>query len=179
MHRNLKKHTFGFLGGLLTLVAVAGTAYAKPQPAWDNQINNPARFQVLKQFNDEAVLDKETGLVWERSPSPGTPWVTALSDCYNKNVGGRKGWRLPTIEELMSLVDTTQFDPALPSGNPFTNLPVFFFYWSSTTVAGGGGGLAWDMNLSDGSLDAGNKLGFLIVWCVRGGNGRIEGDVLP
>jgi hypothetical protein len=39
-------------------------ATAEPVPTWSDQINSPNRFKVLKEFNNEAVLDKETGLVW-------------------------------------------------------------------------------------------------------------------
>jgi len=54
---------------LATLTLVAATALlrafpaeAKP-PSWDKLIPKPGRFKVLKAFGDEAVLDKETGLV--------------------------------------------------------------------------------------------------------------------
>ena len=40
----------------------------------------------------------------------------------DKEVGGRKGWRLPSIYELANLVDTTQQNPSLPKGHPFTNI---------------------------------------------------------
>jgi hypothetical protein len=37
--------------------------------SWSQKIPAKQRFVVLKQFNCEAVLDRETQLVWERSPS--------------------------------------------------------------------------------------------------------------
>ena len=45
---------------------------------------------------------------------------------YNKNVGGRGGWRLPTVEELRSLIDLRRAIPALPSGHPFIKCAVGF-----------------------------------------------------
>ncbi len=91
---------------------------------------------MLSEFNGEAVLDNGTGRVWEQSPDTGAQsWIGALNHCYGRNVGGRMGWRLPTIEELASLVDPNNPGgvPFLPPGHPFDN--VQSGYWSATTVA--------------------------------------------
>src|SRR5215510_6855533 len=106
---------------------------------WDKRINNVAqRFRVLNAFNNEAVLDRETGLVWERSPSTQTlAWSNARLFCAQKAVGGRGGWRLPAFNELASLVDPTITNPAvprLPAGHPFLNVQVGA-YWSATVFA--------------------------------------------
>ena len=37
-----------------------------PLESWDDQINSPQRFRVIPEFNNEAVLDRETQLVWQR-----------------------------------------------------------------------------------------------------------------
>jgi hypothetical protein len=49
-----------------------GTYYAIP--SWDQKLQRDTqatcpRFVVLSNWNNEAVLDRETGLVWERSRS--------------------------------------------------------------------------------------------------------------
>jgi len=92
---------------VLTFVVFSmASAEARPLPTWDKVINKPSRFKVLAKFNAEAVLDKETGLVWEKSPSTalvadwGVFYTGAVHVCYRKAVGGRMGWRLPTAEEL-------------------------------------------------------------------------------
>src|SRR4030042_5199182 len=56
-------------------------SWSKKLPC-DSQTNCP-RFEVLADFNNEAVLDKETGLVWEKAPRQGNTqdWNKAQSDC--------------------------------------------------------------------------------------------------
>jgi len=43
-----------------------GPYYANP--SWDQQMPAAQRFIVLSNWSSAAVLDRETGLVWERSP---------------------------------------------------------------------------------------------------------------
>ena len=167
------KKLLSSLIAIVALVVFAGVATAKP-PSWDKVINGQGWFKVLNGFNGEAVLDKETGLVWEQSPSTALrTWFQALTDCYNKNVGGRKGWRLPTIEELASLVDPNNpgGNPDLPPGNPFDDVQASF-YWSATTEADLTS-FARDVNFSSGGVGILLKTSSLdFVWCVRGGQGH-------
>src|SRR6266513_2461374 len=107
-------------------------------PTWDKILpadnpggpcpSNSSRFTCV--MGGAAVRDNETGLVWEQSPSTRTfPWSRVDSQpnppaavyCNELNVGNRKGWRLPTIQELASLVDQSQ-NPSLPAGHPFSNV---------------------------------------------------------
>jgi len=141
------------------------------QPAWSKKITDASkRFETV--LDGAGVLDKETGLVWEKLPSTTTRnWASAVNYAYAKEVGGRKGWRLPTVEELASLVDTTQSNPSLPSGHPFTNVQSYY-YWSSTANVSNSSG-AWDVFFYDGSVDINvDKSGNNYVWCVRGGHGH-------
>src|SRR5260370_35901588 len=45
-----------------------------PMPAWDQQLPAAERFLVLQDGNwaSAALLDRETGLVWETTPVPAT-----------------------------------------------------------------------------------------------------------
>jgi hypothetical protein len=79
-----------------------------PSVTQNRDIALPAtqRFVILPAFSNDAVLDKETDLVWEKSPqTTSARWTEARRMCSEKNVGGQKGWRLPSLEELQSLVD--------------------------------------------------------------------------
>jgi hypothetical protein len=66
----------------------------------------------------EAVLDHETGLVWQRVPDPDeTYWPNALQSCRDADTGTRHGWRMPSYNQLASLQDDVSVD-GLPPGHP-------------------------------------------------------------
>ena len=83
---------------------------------------NSSRFECV--LDGDAVLDKQTGLTWTRITSFANkvvPWQEAVTFCQNLDVNGQKGWRLPSRDELISLLDTTQSNPAFSEGHPFEN----------------------------------------------------------
>lgn len=59
----------------------AGSYY--PTPSWDQTLPASTRFTVLSNFAGAAVLDRNTGLVWEKSPSNDARFY-----CANGRVGG-------------------------------------------------------------------------------------------
>src|SRR5262245_35534529 len=131
--------SFGFASAMSYAQTTApGPYYATP--SWDQTLPASTRFIVLSNWNNEAVLDRETGLVWQRSPIGEAAWAQASENCINARTGGRGSWRLPTINELSSLFDPTlTTSPFLPAGHPFTGLPPPFGlganFWSSTLSA--------------------------------------------
>jgi len=137
---------------------------------WDQVLPAEQRFVVLPAFNSDAVLDKETGLVWEKSPQ-----TTAVSSanvrltCANKAVGGRKGWRLPSLPELASLVDPSVAPPGptLSSGHPFQNVQSAN-YWSTSAHAENPA-LMWGVGFGNGGVLGLSKAFDQRAWCVRGG----------
>ena len=149
-------------------------------PAWDQQIPAIQRFIALLNWgNGQAVLDRETGLVWESSPrSDVLNWATARGACATRSTGGRRAWRLPSLPELSSLMDPAAVSPSLPTGHPFTNVNVTFgvFYWTATTEATDvsrvwvvsffNAGLSGP--LPGGAVGTSGKNGSGFVWCVRG-----------
>jgi hypothetical protein len=103
-------------------VSTTGTGPYYATPSWDQKITT-GRFVVLGNWNNEAVLDRETGLVWEKEAGTGKIDLQFASlHCLALTKGGRMGWRLPTVPELTSLVDPSQSNPALPSGHPFNRV---------------------------------------------------------
>ena len=149
-----------------------GPYYATP--SWAQKLTTN-RFVILANWNDQAVLDRETGLVWERSPDTAQlTWQDATFHCVRRTAGGRMGWRLPGVQELASLLDPTNSTPGpkLPPGHPFLNVQSGA-YWSGTTGYFHNNAIeaAWLVQLPSRNLFYGGKTISLYVWCVRGGQG--------
>ncbi|WP_051694116.1 DUF1566 domain-containing protein [Desulfohalovibrio reitneri] len=80
------------------------------------------------------VLDQLTGLVWKTNADMAgslLSWEQALEAVAMLRTQSGLPWRLPTINELESLVDASSHSPALPEKHPFFG--VGEAYWSSTT----------------------------------------------
>lgn len=148
---------------------------------WIPHVHNP-RFAIYNvgtpgDDNDDMVLDRETGLVWARNANIAKgmlTWQDAINFCRDwVQVGKRRGWRLPTIEELLSLIDMEESNPALPKGHPFINVQGVF-YWSSTTYESSSA-RAWYISMGIGVTQVYAKTISYFVWPVRGGNGYATG----
>jgi hypothetical protein len=170
------------IGLASSLVAPAQTTAAGPyyaMPSWDQKLPTATRFIVLSNWDDKAVLDRETGLVWERDPLHArnvslayVPFSTAISLCVQSDTGGRSGWRLPSISELQSLYDRSGESSGirLPIGHPFQNIQDLRAYWSSTITGTADGAFAQGFSIR-GSLTEAGKTYELGMWCVRGPGG--------
>lgn len=133
------------------------------QPSWDQGLPAAERFvRVLPTAATpagEAVLDKNTGLVWEQSPDTTVHiWdnkssmpVDARRRCLRRGTGDQMGWRLPSIHELASLVvpGNPAGGPDLPADHPFSD--VGSDYWSATTNVDDPT-RAWIVNFSNGTV---------------------------
>jgi Protein of unknown function (DUF1566) len=136
--------------------------YQITKPIWDitgatwvDHTTNP-RFAVwsagTSSQTDDVALDKETGLVWERSPFTNRMSLgVAVVDSTTRVLGRRKGWRIPAIEELLSVVDPSNTNPTLPTGHPFLNMQLDYFYWSLTLgiPVGTDNNLVWGYNFGN------------------------------
>jgi hypothetical protein len=106
------------------------------------------------------VLDRLTGLYWLRDAdviSRTVDWSEALDYVRKTALDIAEmpmNWRLPTINELESLVDCSQHNPALPADHPFEN--VRDVYWSSTTSFFDPA-WAWALYLNKGATGVGFK----------------------
>ena len=118
------------------------------------------------------VTDNMTGLMWVKAPhdlpnnAGAKIWNNAIDFCNGLTFAGHSDWRLPNVRELQSLIDYGRFNPALPSGHPFTGVQSVF-YWSSAAGEGNTGD-AWIVHLYSGFVN-GAKSYANCVWPVRAG----------
>jgi hypothetical protein len=113
------------------------------------------RFKLRK----HTVLDTKTGLEWEREHKIDLTWQEAMDYAAAKG----KGWRLPTVEEQITLIDFSQSNPA----SDFPDMPSESF-WSSSSYADSVP-VAWFVNFYYGYVSLYNKSNAGYVRCVRGG----------
>lgn len=134
---------------------------------WDTRNASAARFTVLTDFGGAAVRDNNTGLVWEQSPTTMATWTDARLLCIDKAVGGTRGWRLPSVSELASLIDPSLPAPFVPA--VFTGIELMAPYWSATANADSTSATSkLSVNLQDGKVGVSSKSSANFFWCVRG-----------
>lgn len=95
--------------------------------------------------DDGTVTDNVTKLMWEQTASSSTlVWEDAISYCTAQRTAGYADWRLPTMIELVSLLDLERNSPAI---NPiyFPSTPAEEF-WSSSGEPSNG--ICWSVNFS-------------------------------
>lgn len=115
--------------------------YFKQQEAAKPQ---PPRFVV----EGDTVRDTTTGLQWTRAnvDEKAVNWKDAKAAAEAVRLGGHSDWRLPTIRELLTIVDYERKDPAID--------PVFkcdsAWYWTSTVAAASPSDYAWVVHFGDG-----------------------------
>jgi hypothetical protein len=90
------------------------------------------------------ITDTRTGLMWIKNGWPieflsAVDWWRAVDKCKNFRHGGYSDWRLPTINEWRSLIDTRNQNPALVEPNPFRNIIAHMPYWSESNYTIGQG----------------------------------------
>jgi alpha-tubulin suppressor-like RCC1 family protein len=141
------------------------------------QKTSPA-ISVSDRFTDNGdgtILDEESGLVWLKDGNIRKlpmPWLGAKQYIQEMNSGkkpnfGYTDWRLPSINELQSLIDRSRFYPALAVGHPFTDVQNHF-YWSSST----GRDVidyVWIMDIASGemTIDYLSACSYKFLWPVR------------
>ncbi len=124
------------------------------------------------------VMDNVTGLMWEIKTDDGSihdkdneyDWHKAqsvfIAELNATGFGGFSDWRLPTIEELSSIVDNERDNPAIDTAYFPNTRPAE--YWSATT-SDREPNYAWCVCFGSGSLGGDYKSYSYYVRAVRGG----------
>jgi len=126
---------------------------------------DPASSRFALVLDGAGVMDHQTGLVWEQEPDRDHDvWGASIARCPTKEVDGRKGWRAPTVDELKTLIDPSQHDPALPAGHPFSNIKSEI-YWTATPHPTDDI-VAWQISFFSGEPVTDQKSGTRRLWCL-------------
>jgi uncharacterized protein DUF1566 len=145
---------------VLSLAAVVASIAAAPVADADA----PAGRYVV---GDGAVRDVETGLTWSQTEQAGGPWswADAQSQCPAP-------WRVPTVQELRTLVDLTQktaptIDTSVFYGPTPGSAPSSGWSWTSTRYLLEARGYAFYVSFGNGGVDANDPTQPGSVRCVQ------------
>ncbi|MCF6207524.1 MAG: DUF1566 domain-containing protein, partial [Sulfurovum sp.] len=116
--------------------------------------------------NGSVVIDKELGLMWQDNSAAKKvkkKWKGAKRYCSNLTLAGHSDWRLPSYDELLSIVDYDRYDPAImPS---FENVASRDYWSSSQNVSDAK--YAWNVYFKNGNTNNNTKSNEYHVRCVR------------
>ena len=112
-------------------------------------LNRPIPISRFADNNDGTFTDNLTGLIWLKNANcfGMMNWENAIlvakslkdGDCgpnpelFLTDRSSAGDWRLPTMDELCTLIDFSKRDPALPIDHLFLNIPSGY-HWSATTL---------------------------------------------
>jgi len=153
------------------------------QVAPTNIIDSPVREEVSGNFvihSDGTVTDTRTGLMWMRC-ALGKTWNGATCTGNGKenftwdqamtlrhDFAGHDDWRLPSIDELKSIVDKTRTPPAIDT-IAFPNASDSIFWSSSRNATHPNYAVvAWSMGFGYGCPYVNSRKDFFRVRLVRG-----------
>ncbi len=150
------------------------------------------RFTAASSGTGTVVIDNLTGLIWQQDGSTPTvglcsggsmSWQGALdyAACLNaNNYLGHNDWRLPNVNELLSLVNYGQSNPAtwLDSQGFANTQPLA--YWSSTTYTPDTASalVVGVYGLGIESYNNKTASGYIYVRCVRGQSGTFGNSTI-
>ena len=125
-------------GGALKTGQVA--IYATYDDAWyvtNGDIGLPKTGTSRYTDNGDTITDNVTKLEWVKNLLGAGiggihQWAVAITACENLSYAGHSDWRLPNVNELMSIVDYGRYHSAI---DPLFTACADNGYWSSTALA--------------------------------------------
>ncbi len=113
------------------------------------------------------IKDPKTNLMWEDTPHVREAKIRqprANIYCAELKLGGFEDWRLPTIHELLTIIDYTRISPAIL--REFSYVEDESFYWTKTHVADEDDAF-WGVNFKRGESSKASEYYDRYVRCVR------------
>ena len=113
------------------------------------------------------VKDTSSNLLWEDTPHVREAKITyprAKVYCSELRLGEFQDWRLPSIHELLGIIDYRRTSPALLKA--FNYIEDESFYWSQTVVADESDAF-WGVNFKRGASSKASEYYERYVRCVR------------
>jgi len=113
------------------------------------------------------IQDPRTNLMWEDTPHVREAKIRqprAKEYCEELTLGGFNDWRLPTIQELLTIIDYKRVSPAILREFSYTEDESF--YWTKTRVADEDDAF-WGVNFKRGYSSKASEYYDRYVRCVR------------
>ena len=148
----------------------------------------PHKFEIKNYAeNEKTVIDKNTGLEWQQEISNSTYSLDGSKTyCENLRLGNHDDWRLPTVNELFSIIDSGKYAPALDT-NYFSNIPTDqdSYFWTSQEIHYAGGTYpyydnfdgTWVVSTYNGKSGYRSNSEYYVI-CVRGEKNLFQNALL-
>jgi hypothetical protein len=153
-----------------TDTAIACPTSGQPFYGQDGNYTTSTLETSLNNNGDGTVTDSLTGLIWQRIDwNDLLTWSTSEDFCNSSPADLPAGdWRLPTIRELISILNMGSENPSAVDTRFAQTQP--FEYWSSTLDAGGGTN-HWYVKFDFGKVDSASTSASFRSRCVIGESG--------
>jgi len=112
------------------------------------------------------VTDKKNMIYWQddaSSKATSEDWDDAILYCKKLEIDGKRDWRLPTFDELLSIVDYSRVNPAI---DPIFEEVAEGTYWTATNFSTTDA-RAWTIHFSTGMTYYSYKTTNHAVRCVK------------
>lgn len=130
-----------------------------------NLLTKRKRKLIFVDNGDGTVTDTKLHLMWQKKTDDRLhTWSGALYYCKALPLAGHEDWRLPTIEELLSIIDYGARNPAIDKELfPGT---IVSYYWTSTNYYSHKE-LMWQVDFHSGKVDYRHHHNYAYVRAVR------------
>ena len=119
------------------------------------------------QKSQHVILDTKTNFLWQDSKDVSLVkrnFKEAVAYCRALELDGRKGWELPNMKKLFTIVDTKKYNPTIDEAFKFITPDA---HWTSRLFADGATDDAYTVTFVTGSFFRRNMEEKYYVRCVK------------